>query len=69
MDFVRVSIGVGAYPLNGETPENVVAAARNAMKLAERAGGNKVKVSEQFVRTDDAGELVITEVHGVGEGE
>ena len=67
VDFVRVAVGVAAYPLNGETPENVVAAARNAMKQMERAGGNNVQVSEQFVRTDQSGELIITEAHGAAE--
>jgi len=67
VDFVRVAVGVAAYPLNGETPENVVAAARNATQQAEKEGGNRIRVSEQFVRTDQNGELLITEGQGTGE--
>ncbi len=66
VDFVRLSIGLAAYPFNGETTENVVAAARHVMEEVQKAGGNAVSVSEQFVRTDQKGAMVITEAVGRG---
>jgi GGDEF domain-containing protein len=37
-----VSIGVAAYPQNGETIEELLLAAKNACFEAQRAGRNKV---------------------------
>ncbi len=63
-DFIRVSVGVAAYPLNGETMENVVTAARNAARSASQQGGNAVLVSEEFIRTDQISQEMIREVRG-----
>jgi len=68
LDFVRLTVGLAAYPFNGETMDNVVAAARNALAQAQKEGGGTIRASEQFIRTDERGEVVITQTAGGGEG-
>jgi len=68
IDFICLSVGLAAYPFNGEAADNVVAAARNAMAEAQREGGGRIRVSDQFIRTDQRGEQVITQMPGSGEG-
>ena len=63
-DFVRLNIGVAAFPINGELIENAVTAARAALARARSLGGNTVAVSDQFVRSDEAGEPLMRQVRG-----
>ena len=64
VDFIRVSIGVAAYPVNGETMDNVITAADNAVYEAKEEGGNKVSMAGQFISSDLAGEHIIQSVRG-----
>ena len=52
VDFVRVSVGIAAYPVNGETMDNVVTAADRAVYESKKQGGNKVSVAGQFITAD-----------------
>ncbi len=52
VDFVRVSVGIAAYPVNGETMDNVVTAADRAVYESKKQGGNKVSVAGQFIAAD-----------------
>ncbi len=58
IDFVRVSIGVAAFPVNGETMDNVITAADNAVYEAKKEGGNRVAMAEEFVSSDLPGDVV-----------
>jgi len=49
VDFIRLSVGVAAFPVNGETMENVVAAADKAVYEAKKDGGNCVRMAGEFV--------------------
>lgn len=64
IDFVRVSVGIAAYPVNGETMDNVVTAADKAVYESKEQGGNKVSVAGQFVRADALGKGLVEEVRG-----
>lgn len=68
VDFVRVSIGIAAQPMNGETMSSVIAAARDAADQVKAAGGNGVRVADRFVRTDEAGEQMIEQIRGEKHG-
>ncbi len=52
VDFVRVSVGIAAYPVNGETMDNVVTAADRAVYESKEQGGNRVSVAGQFITAD-----------------
>jgi diguanylate cyclase (GGDEF)-like protein len=52
VDFVRLSVGVAAYPDNGETMDRVVAAADHAVYRSKEKGGDTVTVSEEFFWTE-----------------
>jgi len=54
VDFVRLSIGIAAFPINGSTMENVLAAADSAVYRSKEKGGNAVSVSDEYVRGDTA---------------
>ena len=63
VDVARLAIGVAAYPLNADTSENAVAAARNAMeKVKAKKNGGGIGISEQFIRLDQSGQQVVSEV-------
>jgi len=62
VDFVRVSIGVAAYPVNGETMDNVITAADNAVYEAKRHGGNRVSMAEEFISSDLVGQRIVESV-------
>ena len=64
VDFIRLSIGIAAYPLNGETMEDVVGAARRAAGDARTEGGNRFSVSSDFIRVDEIGQQIIEQVRG-----
>jgi diguanylate cyclase (GGDEF)-like protein len=53
VDFIRLSVGVAAFPVNGETIENVVAAADKAVYQAKGDGGNCVRMAGEFVSGQD----------------
>lgn len=54
VDSVRVSIGVAAFPVNGDTMDNVITAADNAVLEAKEHGGNRVAMAEEFITSDVA---------------
>lgn len=56
VDFVRLSVGVAAYPDNGETMDRVMAAADQAVYHSKQKGGDSVSVSDEFfwAETSDA---------------
>jgi diguanylate cyclase (GGDEF)-like protein len=64
VDFVRVSVGTAAYPVNGETMDNVITAADNAVYEAKERGGNKVALAGEFISSDVVGEKIIESVRG-----
>lgn len=64
IDFVRASIGVAAYPVNGETMENVITAADNAVYESKKQGGNKVSMAGEFISSDLVGQRIIQSVRG-----
>jgi diguanylate cyclase (GGDEF)-like protein len=49
VDFVRISVGVAAYPDNGETMDRVMAAADQAVYKSKQQGGDSVSVSDEFL--------------------
>ncbi len=49
VDFVRASVGVAAFPVNGETMENVITAADNAVYESKDEGGNRVTLAGEFI--------------------
>lgn len=63
VEDLSVSIGVAAYPINGDSTENVVSAAHSASQKARELSDKKILVSEQFIRTDSSGEQIIAEGH------
>jgi diguanylate cyclase (GGDEF)-like protein len=64
IDFIRASIGVAAYPVNGETMENVITAADNAVYESKKQGGNKVSMAGEFISSDLVGQRIIQSVRG-----
>jgi len=64
IDFVRASIGIAAYPINGESMRDVIAAADAAVYEAKRRGGDTVCMAEEFVGTQDSEESFVAEVRG-----
>jgi diguanylate cyclase (GGDEF)-like protein len=64
IDFVRASIGVAAYPVNGETMENVITAADNAVYESKKQGGNKISMAGEFISSDVIGQRIIQSVRG-----
>jgi diguanylate cyclase (GGDEF)-like protein len=64
IDFIRASIGVAAYPVNGETMENVITAADNAVYESKKQGGNKVSMAGEFISSDLVGQRIIRSVRG-----
>ena len=59
VDFVRASIGLAAYPSNGDSVESVVSAADAAVYEAKQQGGNRVCCARGFVTTEQMGERVV----------
>lgn len=55
VDFVRTSIGVAAFPVNGETMDNVITAADNAVYESKEKGGNSVTMAGEFVTSEEGG--------------
>lgn len=68
VDFVRVSIGVAAYPVNGETMDNVITAADNAVYESKQQGGNRVSMAGEFISSDLVGQRVVQGVRGDSAG-
>jgi diguanylate cyclase (GGDEF)-like protein len=64
VDFVRISVGVAAFPVNGENMDNVITAADNAVYDCKSRGGNRVIMAGQFVATDAAADSFIERVRG-----
>ena len=54
IDFIRVSIGISAYPINGKTMDNVITAADKALYKAKEKGGNTVSISDEYIDTEAA---------------
>lgn len=53
VDSVRASIGVAAFPVNGDTIDNVLSAADGAVYDAKDRGGNLVCVAQGFTASED----------------
>jgi diguanylate cyclase (GGDEF)-like protein len=67
VDFIRASIGVAAFPVNGETMENVITAADNAVYASKEQGGNRVSMAGEFVTSEaPASSKVIESIRGEG---
>jgi diguanylate cyclase (GGDEF)-like protein len=64
VDFIRASIGVAAYPVNGETMDNVITAADNAVYESKEHGGNRCSMAEQFVSSDLTGQRILESIRG-----
>jgi len=64
VDFVRVSVGVAAFPVNGENMDNVITAADNAVYECKSRGGNRVIMAGQFVAADVAADAFVERVRG-----
>ena len=62
VDSLHVSIGVAAYPVNGETMHDVVQAAGRALRQAKDAGGNTVVSAEDFIHSDSRADAIIRKV-------
>lgn len=62
VDFLRVSIGIAAFPVNGDTMDNVITAADNAVYEAKEHGGNKVAVADEFISSDLVGKKIMQSV-------
>jgi len=62
IDFVRVSIGIAAFPVNGETMDNVITAADNAVYEAKGQGGNRVAMADEFISSDVVGKKIMQSV-------
>ena len=70
IDFIRVSIGVAAFPVNGETMDNVITAADNAVYQSKEQGGNRSTMADEFISADIVGDKIVQSVRGKGqEGE
>ncbi len=67
IDWVTVSIGVAAYPVNGETIDNVITAADNAVYEGKKQGGNRVSLSDEFIASDTAGKGIVDRIRGAEE--
>jgi diguanylate cyclase (GGDEF)-like protein len=55
IDSLRLSVGAAAFPVNGETIENVITAADNAVYEAKAQGGSMVAMAGEFIRSSDLG--------------
>jgi len=64
VDSVKISIGVAAYPDNGDSMPNVVTAASLALYKAKEGGGDRVEVSDRFVSQADVARGGKTREHG-----
>jgi len=64
VDFIRVSIGAAAYPVNGETMENVITAADNAVYASKEGGGNKVSMAGEFITSGEASNKIVRSIRG-----
>ena len=64
VDFLRLSVGVAAFPVNGENMDNVITAADNAVYECKSRGGNRVTMAGQFVATDTAADSFVERVRG-----
>ncbi|MFO7958817.1 MAG: GGDEF domain-containing protein [Candidatus Brocadiia bacterium] len=69
IDFIRVSIGVAAYPVNGETMDNVITAADNAVYESKDQGGNRVSMADEFITSDTVAGRLVDSVRGEPEVE
>lgn len=69
IDFIRVSIGVAAYPVNGETMDNVITAADNAVYESKDQGGNRVSMADEFITSDTVAGRIVDSVRGEPEVE
>ena len=61
---VTISIGVAAYPVNGETMENVITAADNAVYASKEEGGNRVSMAGEFITSDEASSRIVRSIRG-----
>ena len=48
LGVVTVSIGVASYPDHGDEDDGLLAASRRALRAAQKAGGNRVKVHDAW---------------------
>jgi len=62
VDFVRISIGIAAYPANGDSVESIICAADKAVYEAKKRGGNQVFISGGYITTETVGHKVIRTV-------
>jgi diguanylate cyclase (GGDEF)-like protein len=68
VDTVRASIGVAAYPVNGETMDNVITAASNSVVMSKEQGGNRVTMADEFITTDLISKQILDSVRGPHDG-
>ena len=59
IDFLKASVGVAAYPVNGNTVGDVLAAADHAVRTAKDEGGNRVCMADDFVYSDGDAEALL----------
>lgn len=64
IDFIRVSVGIAAYPVNGETMDNVVTAADKAVYESKEQGGNRVSVASEFISADSVSMQITERLRG-----
>jgi diguanylate cyclase (GGDEF)-like protein len=63
IDDLALDAGIAAYPINGDSTENVVSAAHNAARQARNDTNQDIVLSEAFIRTDSSGEEIVSQVH------
>ena len=61
---VTVSIGVAAYPINGQTMDNVISAGVKAVDAAKEQGGNCVIMADEFIAADPVEQHIINTIRG-----
>jgi diguanylate cyclase (GGDEF)-like protein len=64
VDSLTASIGIAAFPVNGESMDNVITAADNAVYAAKQQGGDRVAMADEFVSSDVLGEDIMESVRG-----
>ena len=68
VDTVHASIGVAAYPVNGETMDNVITAADNAVYVAKEQGGNRVVMADDYITSDVVAKDIVDAIRGEAGG-
>ncbi len=69
IDFLRASIGIAAFPVNGDTMDNVITAADNAVYEAKEGGGNRAAMADEFISSDLAGKRIMQSVRNGASGQ